>query len=67
MMVEVPFAFEVDVIPKGKRRPITKHLMSSVTVDVAVATDARRPSCCDGIARANARPNARTLPSTTGA
>lgn len=43
MMVEVPFAFEVDVIPKGKRKPITKHLMSSVTVDVAAATDAEAP------------------------
>ena len=40
MMVEVPFAYEADVIPKGKRKPITKYLMSSVMVDVAVATDA---------------------------
>lgn len=43
MMVEVPFAYEVDVIPKGKRKPITKYLMSSVMVDVAAATDAEAP------------------------
>ncbi len=43
MMVEVPFAYEADVIPKGKRKPITKYLMSSVMVDVAVATDAEAP------------------------
>lgn len=43
MMVEVAFAYEVDVVPKGKRKPIPMHLMSSVVVDVATATDAEAP------------------------
>jgi hypothetical protein len=43
MMVEVAFAYEVDVVPKGKRKPIPMHLMSSVVVDVAMATDAEAP------------------------
>lgn len=38
MIVTVPFAYSVDVVPKGKRKPIDMTLMSSVVVDIAVVT-----------------------------
>jgi hypothetical protein len=36
MIVTVPFAYSVDVVPKGKRKPIDMTLMSSVVVDVPI-------------------------------
>lgn len=43
MIVTVPFAYSVDVVPKGKRKPIDMHLMSSVTVDVPVVSGEEAP------------------------
>ena len=43
MILEVPFAYAVDVVPKGKRKPIGMSLMSSVMVDVAVVAGGDAP------------------------
>lgn len=43
MILEVPFAYSVDVIPKGKRKPIEMTLMSSVMVDVAIVAGGDAP------------------------
>lgn len=43
MIVEVPFAYAVDVVPKGKRKPIGMRLMSSVMVDVPVLSADEAP------------------------
>lgn len=43
MIVEVPYAYSVDVVPKGKRKPIEMDLMSSVAVEVSIVPGEEAP------------------------